>query len=60
MGARARVLASAPSRLFLGNATLFASRKGEDRQIEENVVRGIGYEPILSKQTMLDINLTQS
>ena len=60
MGARARVLASAPSRLFFGKATLFASRKGEDRQIEVNVVRGVEYEAILSKQTMLDMNLIQS
>ncbi|KAK2547198.1 hypothetical protein P5673_032973 [Acropora cervicornis] len=30
MGARARVLASAPSRLFFGKATLFASRKDSD------------------------------
>ena len=42
-----------------GKATLFASRKGQKHQIEVNVVKGGGCEPILSKQTMLDMNLIQ-
>ena len=53
------ILANGEEHLIEGKATLFASRKGQKRQIEVNVVRGGGYEPILSKQTMLDMNLIQ-
>ena len=40
-----------------GKATVYVSRKGNTHKIEANVVRGHGYEPILSKQTMLEMNL---
>ena len=53
------ILANGEEHPIEGKATLFASRKGQKRQIEVNVVRGGGYEPILSKQTMLDMNLIQ-
>ena len=58
-GKSALILANGEEHLIEGKATLFASRKGQKRQIEVNVVRGGGYEPILSKQTMLDMNLIQ-
>lgn len=35
----------------------YVSCKGNTHKIEVNVVRGHGYEPILSKQTMLEMNL---
>ena len=41
----------------MGQGTLFASRKDQKHQIEVNVVKGGGYEPILSKQTTLEMNL---
>ena len=53
------ILANGEEHPIEAKATLFASRKGQKRQIEVNVVRGGGYDPILSKQTMLDMNLTQ-
>ena len=58
-GKSALILANGEEHPIDGKATLFASRKGQKRQIEVNVVRGGGYEPILSKQTMLDMNLIQ-
>ena len=53
------ILANGEEPPIEGNATLFASRKGRKHQIEVNVVKGGGYEPILSKQMMLDMNLIQ-
>ena len=53
------ILANGEEHPIEGKATLFASRKGQKRQIEVNVIRGGGYEPILSKQTMLDMNLIE-
>ena len=58
-GKSALILANGEEHPIEGKATLFASRKGQKRQIEVNVVRGGGYEPILSKQTMLDMKLIQ-
>ena len=56
----ALILANGEEHPIEGKATLFASRKGQKRQIEVNVVRGGGYQPILSKQTILDMNLIQT
>ena len=58
-GKSALILANGEERPTEGKATLFASRKGQKHQIEVNVVKGGGYEPILSKQIMLDMNLIQ-
>ena len=58
-GTSALILANGEEHPTERKATLFASRKGQKHQIEVNVVKGGGYEPILSKQTMLDINLIQ-
>ena len=51
------VLANGDEQLIEGKATVYVSRKGDAHKIEVNVVRGHGYEPILSKQTMLQMNL---
>ena len=51
------VLASGDEQPIEGKATVYVSRKGNTHKIEVNVVRGHGYEPILSKQTMLEMNL---
>ena len=58
-GKSALILANGEEHPTEGKATLFASRKGQKHQIEVNVVKGGGYEPILSKQTVLDMNLIQ-
>ena len=58
-GKSALILANGEEHPIEGKATLFASRKGRKHQIEVNVVKGVGYEPILSKQMMLDMNLIQ-
>ena len=58
-GKSALILANGEEHPTEGKATLFASRKGQKHQIEVNMVKGGGYEPILSKQTMLDMNLIQ-
>ena len=58
-GKSALILVNGEEHPIEGNATLFTSRKGQKPQIEVNAVRGGGYEPILSKQTMLDMNLIQ-
>lgn len=50
------VLANGDEQPIEGKAT-DVSRKGNTHKIEVNVVRGHGYEPILSKQTMLEMNL---
>ena len=51
------VLANGDEQPIEGKATVYVSRKGNIHKIEVNVVRGHGYEPILSKQTMLEMNL---
>ena len=51
------VLANGDEQPIEGKATVYVSRKGNAHKIEVNVVRGHGYEPILSKQTMLEMNL---
>ena len=51
------VLANEDEQPIEGKATVYVSRKGDAHKIEVNVVRGHGYEPILSKQTMLQMNL---
>ena len=51
------VLANGDEQPIEGKATVYVSRKGDAHKIEVNVVRGHGYEPILSKQTMLQMNL---
>ena len=51
------VLANGDEQPIEGKATVYVSRKGNAHKIEVNVVRGHGYEPILSKQTMLQMNL---
>lgn len=51
------VLANGDEQPIEGKATVYVSRKGDAHKIEVNVVRGHGYEPILSKQTMLKMNL---
>ena len=53
------ILANGEEHPIEGKTTLFASRNGRKHQIEVNVVKGGGYEPILSKQMMLDMNLMQ-
>ena len=58
-GKSALILANGEEHPIEGKATLFASRKGQKCQIEVNVGRGGGCEPILSKQTILDMNLIQ-
>ena len=58
-GKSSLILANGEEHPIEGKATLFASRKGRKHQIEVNVVKGGGYEPILSKQMMLDMNLIQ-
>ena len=50
-------LANGDEQPIEGKATVYVSRKGDAHKIEVNVVRGHGYEPILSKQTMLKMNL---
>ena len=42
-----------------GKATMHASRAGQNHEIVVNVVKGQGYEPILCKQTLLDMNMVQ-
>ena len=51
------VIASGDEQLIEGKATVCVSRKENTHKVEVNVVRGNGYEPILSKQTMLEMNL---
>ena len=58
-GKSALILANGEEHPIEGKATLFASRKSRKHQIEVNVVKGDGYETILSKQMMLDMNLIQ-
>ena len=40
-----------------GKASVYVSHKGHTHKIEVNVVKGRGYEPILSKRAMLEVNL---
>ena len=40
-----------------GKATLYATRNGHTHKIQVSVVNGRGYEPILSKKSMLEMNL---
>ena len=54
------VLANGDEQRIEGKATAYVSRKGNAHKIEVNVVRGHGYEPILSKQTMLKMKLIDS
>ena len=51
------VLAYGDEQPIEGKATVYVSRKGNAHKVEVNVVRGHGYEPILSKQTMLEMNV---
>ena len=51
------VLANGNEQPIEGKAAIYVSRKGNAHKTEVNVVRGHGYEPILSKQTMLQMNL---
>ena len=51
------VLANGDEQPVEGKATVYVYRNGQTHKIEVNVVKGSGYEPILSKQTMLDMNL---
>jgi len=51
------VLANGDEQPIEGKATVYVSCRGNAHKIEVNVVRGHGYEPILSKQTMLKMKL---
>ena len=51
------VLAHEDEQLIKGKATVYISPKGNAHKIEVNVAKGSGYEPILYKQTMLELNL---
>ena len=51
------VLANGDEQPIEGKATVYVSRKEIAHKIEVNAVRGHGYDPILSKQTMLEMNL---
>ena len=51
------VLANGDEQLIEGKDRVSVSRKGIAHKIEVNVVRGHGYELILSKQTVLEMNL---
>ena len=42
-----------------GKATLYVTRKGDTHKIQVNVFKGRGYEPILSKETMLEMHLVK-
>ena len=52
-----QILANGYEEPIEGKATLFVTRKGNTHKIQVNVVKGRGYEPILSKETMLVMNL---
>ena len=51
------VLANGDEQPIEGKAKIYVSRNERTYKIEANVVKGSGYEPILSKQTMLEMNL---
>ena len=53
------VLAYGDEQPIEGKATVNVSREGNTHEIEVNVVRGHVYEPILSKQTMLEMDLVK-
>ena len=51
------ILANGYEQPIEGKATLFVTRKGNTHKIQVNVVKVRGNEPILSKETMLEMNL---
>ena len=51
------ILANGYEQPIQGKATLYATRNGHTHKILASVVKGHGYEPILSKKTMLEMNL---
>ena len=51
------VLANGDEQPIEGKAKVYVSRNGRTHTIEVNVVKGSGCEPILSKQTMLEMNV---
>ena len=51
------ILANGYEQPIEGKATLYATRNGHTHKIQVSVVNGRGYEPILSKKSMLEMNL---
>nr|XP_058968946.1 uncharacterized protein LOC131795390 [Pocillopora verrucosa] len=51
------IMANGYEQLIEGKATLYATRNGHTHKIRVSVVNGRGYEPILSKKSMLEMNL---
>ena len=51
------ILANGYEQPIEGKATLYATHDGHTHKIQVSVVNGCGYEPILSKKSMLEMNL---
>ena len=53
------ILANGYEQPIEGKATIQTQRAGNQHAIEVNVAQGQGYEPMLGKQTLLDMNMIQ-
>lgn len=51
------ILANGYEQPIEGKATLYATRNGHTHKIQVSVVNSCGYEPVLSKKSMLEMNL---